>query len=771
MRISAVRRPLVALSALAFVVGLSACGAHAAPPKRVLTAAELAPISLGPKDAEVRDLIARQQYAEAARKITAKGPGPRAAQGWLWLEARAHERALKALEGVPEALPALADQARLWQTQAYTALNDYERALATAKKVSPGGPFRWMARRYMAKALRKLERYEEAHQVYDTLIEGGRGGDQAVGLLGKAMVFSDEELPEDAIPHLRRLHVEHSTHWAAKEGAQIAERIITARPDLAPDWNRLEPNERLKRGEKLLKVHRNTEVVEALAGLSPKALTDETACQVQYTLGRALRKLRKYSEALPQFTAAVKSCAAAESDLLPWSRYRLALLEERMAKEDEAGNSFKALMEKHPDHRLGDDGGFYLVKHLLDDKKDPEAAERVARRLVARFPEGDMVSEALFFTVMSAIKRKAYDDALSLLALQERLPPEPTHKHGVAGRAKYWWARVQQLKGNRKAATEGYSAVIQDYPLSWYGALAYSRLRALGKTKARRTMRDALRAVKRAPAGLPGVRPVKGAPGGVEIPAGLDPQVAQRAVLLARLGLAELAWSALKGEAKGDNMLWFSAKVLHSAGAWRISHNILRRQLNAWQRVSPAGPFRQHWEMGYPQAFGPLVQKAAKEVGIDPFFVWAIMREESGFNPAVQSFANAFGLMQLIMPTAKSMRKKGEKAITRTSLRDPEVNVRLGTRYLAHIGDRVRDTLPLLPSGYNAGPGALKRWLKARGKLPLDMWVELIPFEETRWYTRSVVGSWIIYSALYGENGKDPIPVISMGLPKYGKKG
>ena len=737
----------------------------AAPPKRLLTAADLAPISLGRHDGEVRDLIARQRYADAAQKITAKGPGPRAVKGWLLLEARAWPQAAAALEGVPKALPVLADQIRVWQAEAYSAMGDHERALAAAQGVGAGGPFRWMARRFAAKSLRLLGRLDESHKVYDALIAGGAGGDEAVGLLGKALVYIDQGKPKQAMPLLRRLDVRHPTHWAAREGQGVAKGLMETSGELSSVWYDRPIEDQLDQGEALLKVHRNDEVVALLGDLDARDLPDEQACKAQYTLGRALKKQRKFEEALTQLNGAVARCAAAKSDLLPWSRYRVALLEERMAKEDEAGAHFAELMEAHASHRLGDDGGFYLVKHLLDDKKDGAEARKLARKLVAKFPKGDMVSEALFFTVMDAIKDKQYDEALSLLSLQERLPPEPTHKRGVAGRAAYWRARLHQLKGSSKRARKGYEAVIEAHPLSWYGALAYSRLRDMDKAGARRVMKRALKAgPKRAPGGL-----ALRKDGGVEIPQGVDLAVAHRAVMLARLGLAELAWDALKGSARGDAGLWFSAQVLHGAGAWRISHNIMRRQLKDWQRSAPAGAARALWEMGYPKAYDGLVQKVAKAAGIDPFFVWGIMREESGFNPAVQSFANAYGLMQLILPTAKSMAKKGEGPVTPEALRDPELNMKLGTRYLAHIAERVAGRLPLLPSGYNAGPGALRRWLKARGSMPLDLWVELISFEETRWYTRSVVGSWVTYSALYGERGADPIPVISMKLPKYGK--
>jgi len=93
-------------------------------------------------------------------------------------------------------------------------------------------------------------------------------------------------------------------------------------------------------------------------------------------------------------------------------------------------------------------------------------------------------------------------------------------------------------------------------------------------------------------------------------------------------------------------------------------------------------------------------------------------------------------------------------------LTNPDLNVKLGARYLAHVGSTNRAAMQLWPAGYNAGGGALKRWLKARGHLPLDLFVETIPFEEARGYTKRVISSWATYRMLYGET-KQPMPYVS----------
>jgi soluble lytic murein transglycosylase len=138
------------------------------------------------------------------------------------------------------------------------------------------------------------------------------------------------------------------------------------------------------------------------------------------------------------------------------------------------------------------------------------------------------------------------------------------------------------------------------------------------------------------------------------------------------------------------------------------------------------------------------------------------MREESGFDPDVMSPARAFGLMQLIVPTAQTVGKKIGLAADETTLRRPEVNVALGCRFLADLRRRFPSNQALAVPAYNAGPGAPERWSRERSTDAFDLFIELIPYEETRKYTKRVLTSWTAYLYLY-----DPAHFgLALALPK-----
>jgi len=129
--------------------------------------------------------------------------------------------------------------------------------------------------------------------------------------------------------------------------------------------------------------------------------------------------------------------------------------------------------------------------------------------------------------------------------------------------------------------------------------------------------------------------------------------------------------------------------------------------------------------------------------------IYAIMREESAFDPDAESPADAYGLMQLIVPTAKSMARPLGLPSDPSSLKRPSVNVALGSSVLKQYASAFPENALLAIPAYNAGPGNPKRWLRERPHADFDLWVELIPFLETRRYTKRVLASRAAYAFLY----------------------
>jgi len=144
----------------------------------------------------------------------------------------------------------------------------------------------------------------------------------------------------------------------------------------------------------------------------------------------------------------------------------------------------------------------------------------------------------------------------------------------------------------------------------------------------------------------------------------------------------------------------------------------------------------------FPKAFDEEINRHANKEKIAPAWAFAIARRESSFMTDAHSPAGARGLMQLMPNTAKSL-KKGK--INRNYLLDAENNIQLGTRYLKKLLDRNSGNQVLATAAYNAGPHRVKSWLKNLKSIPADIWIETIPFKETRNYVKSVLAYQEIY--------------------------
>jgi soluble lytic murein transglycosylase len=141
------------------------------------------------------------------------------------------------------------------------------------------------------------------------------------------------------------------------------------------------------------------------------------------------------------------------------------------------------------------------------------------------------------------------------------------------------------------------------------------------------------------------------------------------------------------------------------------------------------------------------------------------MREESAFNPRIESFANAIGLTQMLIKTAK--RFANNAPVNRDVLMDPAKNLEIGSRFLGFLWKHFGGAQPLAIAGYNAGEGAVDRWLAdhAFSSLSLDEFMESIPYDETRNYTKRVLASYFAYCWLYANK---PVPEISFKLGATG---
>ncbi|MGH8505434.1 MAG: transglycosylase SLT domain-containing protein [Stenotrophobium sp.] len=158
------------------------------------------------------------------------------------------------------------------------------------------------------------------------------------------------------------------------------------------------------------------------------------------------------------------------------------------------------------------------------------------------------------------------------------------------------------------------------------------------------------------------------------------------------------------------------------------------------------------FDAAYPLPFNAEVNAAAALSGLPPAWIYAVLRQESLYNPEARSRSNALGLLQLLLPTARAVASRWKRPIpTADDLFKPEINIPLGAAYLSELRKRFEGSYILALGAYNAGPGAVARWLPDQPQ-EADIWIENIPYNETRGYIQRIL--WHVSVFAWRETGK-----------------
>jgi soluble lytic murein transglycosylase len=167
-------------------------------------------------------------------------------------------------------------------------------------------------------------------------------------------------------------------------------------------------------------------------------------------------------------------------------------------------------------------------------------------------------------------------------------------------------------------------------------------------------------------------------------------------------------------------------------------------------------------DLRFPEAYKEKINQHSKQHKINPTWTFAITRRESSFMSDANSAVGAKGLMQLMPRTAQEL---GYEKSSEIGLLDSANNIKLGTKYLRNLLDMSEGNQVVATASYNAGPYRVKSWLKNSESLPADIWIETIPFKETREYVKSVLAYQQIYQIKAGQLDSVFDQVIKMNIP------
>ncbi len=721
--------PLLGLALLGCVRDPPAPPTRRAPPAPARPPSPDAPGAAGPDDAGLDPAPPASLAAVVALVRSGERSGVRAAL----------ERLPAAVQSSPEA--------RFIAARVALDLGDPAAALARLPGVAAALPALSLeARRMEAAALAATGRHPEARAAWEALATRGGGASDRTQAALEAWVAGDRRgaaaamrawvaRPPAGIDRARAWALAAEALDATGDAAAALEarrRLAVDEPDttagvqglaaLVRAGRPLGAVQSLERAGVLLGRARHAEAIESLQAIPTLAGRDEA--RRVHLLGRAFFGARgRYPEAHRWLSAASRNPL---NDSRDEDAFMAARALSRADQDDDAVRAYDAVARALRG-RWSDEAAFraaWLDSHHAR-REQAVARWRAFLRDRPGAPSRLRVDAAwhLGWTLYSAGR---FADAVEPLA---RSGEVATH-HLERGRGRYWSAVARLRAGDAAGAVTAWRGLIEHRPLTWYAMLAESRLRAQG-------------AAPEPPPPPPSARP--------RPPLALPP----RARWLAALGFdreaAEVLVAeddALRATLPRDRADEVMAGAYLALGEARRAFLLSSRHAEALDAL-PTTSTRWIWDAGFPRPFAPLVEAAEDANGLPRDYLYAIMRQESGFNARDVSTARAIGLLQMVPPTTRRVAQELGIPFAEDQLFEPAYNVRVAGHYIGRLYRQYRAVLPRAIGSFNAGPGAMNRWMREHGGDDVDAFVEHIPFDETRTYVRRVVQNLARYRYLY----------------------
>jgi soluble lytic murein transglycosylase len=483
-----------------------------------------------------------------------------------------------------------------------------------------------------------------------------------------------------------------------------------------------------------------------------------------------LSKGRRFQDALNDLSPLVEQ---APPERLVELQVEFAAALYRNHKRDDSQHLFESILQNQSASVEAKAQTLYFLAEIARDKDDGQKNRDYVAQLRTLAPESTWMSDALLSAGNMYLLRRDYETAVPFYAevyqrqkngkasayshwktawltyrmgkkddakrlFEEQLSMYPNSAE--VPNAIYWRGRMAEDEGNKGLARAYYQKLAENYRYYYYANLARERLPRVGEEIVDPPVLD----------GLP--RP-PAPPNDWETPA--DNLRAQKAQLLANAALYDFAVAEMQAASPGSPP-WEAksvAEIYNEQGSYIRSIETLKRAVPGYFAAEIPQIPRPVWEGLFPRPFWEELKRDATANRLDPHLVASLIRQESEFNPAAISRANAMGLMQLLPTVGKGMAKEMKiKHFSPDQLLVADTNLRMGTRYFKHIVDHYDGQVQYALAAYNAGEDRVNDWRKNGNFADVEEFVESIPFTETRDYVQAIMRNAVIYKLLYSKS-------------------
>ena len=517
--------------------------------------------------------------------------------------------------------------------------------------------------------------------------------------------------PARSVEALRRVYYDFPTSVEADTAAKELDRLtVDADAALAP--KELARADALYRARRWSAARDSYEVVQPFVSGADRARVDVRISGCDVGQGR-------FREGRDRVMPLIDGPSGEEA------AFHLVVATRGLKQKDEHVKRSRAFVARYPASPFADEVLNNLASALIIDDEDGQA-DAVFREVVEKYPSGRFAERAFWKAGWWAYRQGRFQDAAQLFDRGAAQFPRSDYRPSWL----YWSGRAWLQSNDAETAAARLRLAATDYHNSYYGRLAVRQL-----------------ANRRGAAITPSLQ---------RQPVPVSVPTAQRIALLLATGLNQEAMSELQYAQRvwGDSpQLQATIALTHRRlGNVRAGINTMKRAYPQYLAAGGETLPSEILQVIFPLDYWPLLQKYAEQRGLDPYVVAALVAQESNFDPAVVSPANAWGLMQVLPNTGRSLaRKLGVHPFSTKRLTEAEVNVRLGTQFFA---DSIRrfGGVHFALAAYNAGDSRVASWQRERPGMPQDEFIDDIPFPETQNYVKRILGTAEDYRSLYGKN-------------------
>ena len=429
--------------------------------------------------------------------------------------------------------------------------------------------------------------------------------------------------------------------------------------------------------------------------------------------------------------------------------YVLSQLQRNDKKDAEMFASLAELTQKYPSSKWADEGwmaeaNYYWVQ--LDRNKAAEYYQHV----LDTYPNSKNDYNAEWRVAWVAYLNRQADAENKLQAFLVKYPSSANAVDAI-----YWLGRIAEREGNPDHARSFYDKAVGRFPQTYFGRAAAARLQAIGPGE--ENPAPFLDQIPPAPELRPFDEP---------IPAAAEDRW-ERAQALRTIAFDSSAEQELKYAffATGfPRFLLEAAQAAFDQGHFAAGMAYARLVVPSFEARKLGDLPLSVWKTLYPLPYQDSMRREAERNGVDPMLVAGLIRQESTFQPDALSYANAYGLMQLLPKTARLMSRALRVRYSKMKLFDPEYNLQLGTYYFKGL-----IALTGSPEGalaaYNAGEDRIAAWKAERNYDELPELVESIPFSQTREYVQIVLRNAEVYRMIYGSAAAPQASQMTPGPP------